>query len=155
MSSEEQYKRNGNLSFLLHDVSHRVARVFDKQMEPLGLTRSQWGVIVYVGREPGIVQTKLAEKLEIGRMAVTGLIDRMELKGLVERKDDPDDRRTKRIYLSERARELIPSIQESGDFVGSKIFAGLTTEDREHLIYCLLSVRNQAEEFDGDSGDVG
>lgn len=153
MGSIEEYKKNGNLSFLLHDVSHRVSRVFDKQMDPLGLTRSQWGVLVYVARTPGMVQTQLAEKLEIGRMAVTGLIDRMEIKGLVERKEDADDRRIKRIFLSESARQIIPSIEAAGDLVGSRIFNGLSVEDRERLINCLLCVRDQAEEFDKELGD--
>ncbi len=152
MSSEEHYNNNGNLSFLLHDVSHRVSRVFDKQMDPLGLTRSQWGVLVYVARQPGIVQTQLAEKLEIGRMAVTGLIDRMEIKGLVERKEDSDDRRIKRIFLSTSAKQIIPSIEAAGELVGSRIFSGLTMEDRERLISCLLSVRDHAEEFDKELG---
>jgi MarR family transcriptional regulator for hemolysin len=153
MSSNEKYNNNGNLSFLLHDVSHRVSRVFDKQMDPLGLTRSQWGVLVYVARQPGIVQTQLAEKLEIGRMAVTGLIDRMELKGLVERKEDTDDRRIKRIFLSPSAKQIIPSIEAAGELVGSRIFSGLSMEDRNRLIGCLLSVRDQVEEFDKELGE--
>lgn len=148
MRAEEEYKKNGSLSFLLHDVSRRVARAFDKQMEPLGLTRSQWGVIIYVAREPGIAQTGLADKMEIGRMAVTGLVDRMESKGLVERRDDPKDRRIKRIFLSDSAREIIPKMQLSGELVGSGVFRGLTLEDRDHLVRCLLSIRDHARDLD-------
>ncbi len=148
MSSVEKYNKNGSLSLLLHDVSRRVARAFDKQMEPLGLTRSQWSVIVYVAREPGIAQTGLADKLEIGRMAVTGLVDRMESKGLVERRDDPKDRRIKRIFLSDSAKAIIPKMQQSGELVGSGVFRGLTLEDRDHLIKCLLSIRDRTDDFE-------
>jgi DNA-binding MarR family transcriptional regulator len=148
MSSVEEYNKNGSLSLLLHDVSRRVARAFDKQMEPLGLTRSQWGVIIYVASEPGIAQTGLADKLEIGRMAVTGLVDRMESKGLVERRDDPKDRRIKRIFLSESARAIVPKMQQSGDLVGSGVFRGLSIEDRNHLIKCLLNIRDHTDDFE-------
>lgn len=150
MSSEENYKKNGSLSFLLHDVSRRVARAFDKQMEPLGLTRSQWCVIVYVARDPGIAQTGLADKLEIGRMAVTGLVDRMESKGLVERRDDPKDRRIKRIFLSDSAQEIIPKMQLFGELVDTGVFRGLTLEDRDHLVKCLLSIRDHTDDLESE-----
>jgi len=152
MRVKEEYKKGRHLSFLLHDVSRRVSRAFDKQMEPLGLTRSQWGVIVYVAREPGIAQTGLADKLEIGRMAVTGLIDRMESKGMVERRDDPKDRRMKRIFLSDAAKEIIPKIQGAGDFVGSSVFNGLSPQDRDHLVNCLLSIRDNTDGIDLEPG---
>ena len=148
MNSDQKYNNNGNLSFLLHDVSRRVARAFDKQMEPMGLTRSQWNVVVYVAREPGIAQSRLADKLSIGRMAVTGLIDRLEEKGFLERRDDASDRRVKRIYISDSAEEIIPKLQIAAETVGAAVFSGLSDPDRSELIRLLLSVKNQANQVD-------
>ena len=56
---------DSSIGFLISDVSRLLRRVYDRRVEPLGLTRSQWRVLVHVYRREGISQTALAQVLEI------------------------------------------------------------------------------------------
>ena len=63
--------------------------LFDQEMKPLGITRSQWWVLAQLSRslgtegaEAGMAQTKLARILDMGKAPMTGLIDRLEASGV-------------------------------------------------------------------------
>lgn len=86
-------------SFLVQGVLRRVAARHDLsvvQMRLLGILRD---------REPGILA--LAAYLELDKSSVTGLVDRAERRGLVERVSDPDDGRAVRIKLTRTGRTLM------------------------------------------------
>ena len=70
------------LGFLIHDVSRLRRSAFDRCLKPLNVTRSQWWVLAYLSREDGMTQSQLAEELDLGKVAIGGLIDRLEKSGL-------------------------------------------------------------------------
>ncbi len=65
-------------NFLIHDVSRLRRSAFDRYMKPLGITRSQWWVLAYLSREDGMTQSRLAEELDLCKVAIGGLIDRVQ-----------------------------------------------------------------------------
>jgi DNA-binding MarR family transcriptional regulator len=70
-------------------------------------TMAQFDVIAQLAREPkGTTQSELSRHLLVTAGNVTGLIDRMERAGLVERKEDSNDRRITRVRLSAKGRRL-------------------------------------------------
>src|SRR3981081_1123579 len=87
------------LGFLIHDVSRLRRSAFDRCLKPLNVTRSQWWVLAYLSREDGMTQSQLAEQLDLGKVAVGGLIDRLEKSGLVRRDADPRDQPTNRLFF--------------------------------------------------------
>ncbi len=100
--------------FLVHDIARQITSVLDKRLSHYELTHSHWRAALYIWRTPGISQTELSEILDLSRMGVTGLIDRMEDKALVCRRDDATDRRLKRVYLNDTTAELLPIITRLG-----------------------------------------
>ena len=134
-------KIDTSFGFLVHDVARQLTSVLDKRLRRYGMTRSHWRAVLYIWRTPGISQTELSEILDLSRMGVTGLIDRMENKGLVCRQDDPSDRRVKRIYLTESTAELIPKITAIGGETIGDFFAGIDETSQEALIDLLLKVK--------------
>ncbi|MGD9878413.1 MarR family winged helix-turn-helix transcriptional regulator, partial [Desulfococcus sp.] len=66
----------------------------------------QFFLIVAIMEDEGLLPSELAEKTAQDRPTITGLLDRMEKVGWVERKADPKDRRSLRIYLGPRGNEL-------------------------------------------------
>ena len=60
------------LGYLIHDVSRLRRSAFDRCMKPLNVTRSQWWVLAYLSREDGMTQSRLAEELDIGKVAIGG-----------------------------------------------------------------------------------
>lgn len=138
-------KIDAGFGFLVHDIARQLTAVIDKRLSRYGMTRSHWRAVLYIWRTPGISQTELSEILDISRMGVTGLIDRMESKGLVCRQDDPNDRRVKRIYLTESTDDFIPMITIIGGETIDDFFAGIDEPSRELLIELLLKVKGNGE----------
>ena len=79
-------------------------------MAPLGITRSQWWVLAFISRKDGLPQTQLANELDVGKVALGALINRLETSGFVVRQADPVDRRVKRVYLTKQARGFLEKL---------------------------------------------
>jgi DNA-binding MarR family transcriptional regulator len=101
------------LGFLVHDVSRLRRRVVDKALKPLEVTRSQWWVLAFLSRSDGMSQVALADELDLGKVALGQLIDRLEKTGFVARRADEEDRRVKRVFLTRRGQSLIARVRES------------------------------------------
>lgn len=119
------------LGYLIHDVS-RLRRVsFDRELAPLGITRSQWWVLAFISRNDGLPQTQLANDLDVGKVALGSLIDRLETADFVERRPDVKDRRVKRVFLTDKARGLIKKIVPVTDRFNARILEGINREELE------------------------
>src|SRR5258705_11616931 len=81
------------LGFLLHDVARLLRRRFEQNARDSGLTRSQWQVLAYLANNEGINQSGLADLLEIEPITLGRIIDKLQTRGLIERRPDPSDRR--------------------------------------------------------------
>jgi DNA-binding MarR family transcriptional regulator len=88
-----------DLLFLLHDVARLIRHEADKRAAAHGMTRAQWVLLIWLERQPGLSQKELAEILEVEPITVARLIDRLEARGMVERRPDPKDRRIWRLHL--------------------------------------------------------
>lgn len=88
-----------------------------------------------------MIQTDLADLLELGKAALGSLVDRLEASGLVVRRADEIDRRVKRIYLSPSASKLIAEMRVYSNEMSERILKGLTDEDRHTLVDLLTIVK--------------
>jgi DNA-binding MarR family transcriptional regulator len=113
------------LNFLIHDVSRLRRSAFDRCMKPLNITRSQWWVLAYLSREDGMTQSQLAEELDLGKVAVGGLIDRLEKTGFVRRESDPSDRRINRVFLEPKSKPMIARLRKMDHRLNEQILSGL------------------------------
>ncbi len=113
------------LGFLIHDVSRLRRSAFDRCLKPLNVTRSQWWVLAYLSREDGMTQSQLAEELDLGKVAVGGLIDRLEKTGLVRRDADATDRRVNRVFLEPKSKALIAKMRKVSHRLNVQILSGL------------------------------
>ena len=93
--------------FLIHDVSRLRRVVVDRALKPLGITRSQWWVLAFLSRRDGMTQTALAADLDLTKVAIGGLLDRMEAAGFVERRADQTDGRARRVYLTRAGAKMV------------------------------------------------
>ena len=76
-------------------------------LKPHDMTMSQGWVLVHLVRENGLRQSELAERLEVATVTTSKLVDRLEARGYVERRPDPEDRRSTRVYATARAKDLV------------------------------------------------
>ncbi len=125
----------------LADVSRLMRRSFDARARSIGVTRPQWQVLSQLRRHEGINQGKLAELLDVEPITVCRMVDRLQDANLVERRTDPKDRRSWRLFLTTKAHEplgqLRPLVEETIDLA----FDGIDDTERARLMATLDRMR--------------
>jgi MarR family transcriptional regulator for hemolysin len=139
-----------SFGFVLHDIARLMRKRYEQRARSLGVTRAQWQVLAHLQRHEGINQSGLAELLELEPITLARLVDRMEQAGLVERRNDPADRRAHRLYLKARAAPLLEQSRLVGEQVRAEAFAGIEEKERERLLALLLRVRGNLSERRGE-----
>ena len=122
-----------NIGLLIHDVARLLRVLYDRQMSSIGLTRSQWWLLTYLFFKDGINQSELAILMDMEKAPLSRLLDRMEKKGWVIRKNESKDRRTKNIYLSESIKPLISSMRDKAAEYRRESLSILTDKDRNKI----------------------
>ena len=129
---------------MISDVHRLLTAGIDKEVSALGLTRSQLRVVLYLMRGDGISQVALADDLQLGKVTVGGLLDRLQEKGLIERRPHPTDRRAKLVYLTLADQNIYDSIVEAGGIILQQVLAGINKTEEKTLIALLLRVKANA-----------
>src|ERR1700742_2035053 len=104
-----------DLLIVLHDVARLMRTRFDQRARARGMTRAQWIILARLERQPGLSQNEMAAICEVEPITVGRLIDRLEARGLVERRNDPTDRRIRRLHLLPAAKPIIDEIMHHKD----------------------------------------
>ncbi|MFA6968147.1 MarR family winged helix-turn-helix transcriptional regulator [Bosea sp. (in: a-proteobacteria)] len=81
-------------------------KVFGEALAPLGIQLAHYDVLANIAHHPGLTQQALAEKLLVGRSAMSMLLPELERRGLIERRGDETDRRVRRLWLTEEGAGL-------------------------------------------------
>ncbi len=117
--------------FLVHDVSRMRRTLFDLKVKPLGITRSQWSVLAALSRMPGegMMQVALARHLDVGKVTVGGLVQRLMATGLVRRESDAKDARVRRVFITDRGYDIIHEMEQVGTVNNDLILAGVSYQD--------------------------
>ena len=130
------------MAFLLSDLARLLKTYVDQQARQFGMTRAQWQVLSRLERSEGLKQAELAEMLDLQPITLTRLVDRLCDNGLIERRPDPNDRRAKRLFLTEEARPLMDRLAVFGEELMGEVLAGI--DDGE--VKLLLSKLGRAKE---------
>ena len=140
--------------FVLHDVARLLRKRFEQRARGLGLTRSQWSVLAHLARHEGINQTSLADILDVEPITLARLLDRMEAAGWVERRKDLRDRRTRLLFLTEKAHPVLAQMWVLGRANREDAMAGLSPACRDQLIESLLQIKANLSNLHIDSADL-
>ncbi len=94
------------LNFVLTKAQQSVHQLFKAELVPYGVTPGQYAVLKCLWDQNGQTAKQLAERLYLDSSSVTGILDRMEAKNLIEKRADPKDRRALQVLLTDKGREL-------------------------------------------------
>lgn len=118
-------------------VHHKVQRCETAHLAEHNLTLPQFDVLVKLNHEEGITQQELADRLFVTKGNVCGLMDRMMEQGLVERRDDPQDRRAYMLHLTPKGRQLIESVMPAHQQLIASQIGQLAPEKQKQLMELL------------------
>lgn len=116
---------------LIGTVVARYHEEYEDAAAEHSLTGAQARLLGLLSLEP-LPMRRLAQKLRCEPSNVTGIVDRLEARGLVERRPDPNDRRVKLAAATAEGRRVAGSLRSSLDFAREPL-AGLSTTERESL----------------------
>lgn len=130
MKNHNQIDDSDQISRTIHEMSLFIARLFNREMKELGLTRTQWMVMyqLYLGGEQ--TQTDLATALSTSKPPLGKVIDKLELDGWVHRRQNPEDRRKNLVSLTEKVRPLIEPLKNIVANIGEIAMSDLDQEQR-------------------------
>jgi DNA-binding MarR family transcriptional regulator len=130
-----------DLLFLLHDTGRLLRVDADKRARAQGMTRAQWGILLWLERQPGLSQKELAELLEVEPISVARLVDRLEGRCMVERRPDPKDRRIWRLHLCPPAYPELSEIHRHRAAMVRNLTAGIDPAALEATIEVLITMK--------------
>ena len=105
--------------------AHRMSQVFSHH----ALTGPQFDVLATLHRGEGIMQQELAARLLVTKGNVTGVVDRLEALGWIERRPDPGDRRVNRLVLTDQGKEKFQAVIPEHDAVIQDTMADFGAEE--------------------------
>jgi len=142
------------IGFLIHDVSRLRRTVLDKALKPYGITRAQWWVLANMSRRKGegMMQTDLAKVMDVGKVALGGLIDRLEAGGLVKREADRSDRRAKRVVMTAKGTRMLANIQSVAAEFNSRVMVDIARSDLRCAEEVLHQMKKQLIAMDAVPG---
>ncbi len=115
------------------------------QYEPLGLTPALARALRIIGRaDSPIRMSELAEHLRIARRSATSVVDELAERRLIERRDDPNDRRAVMVGLSEDGRALMSEMRSRRRDAGAALVKGLSSTDQIALLELLRKLEVNA-----------
>ncbi|MBO9376480.1 MarR family transcriptional regulator [Sphingomonas histidinilytica] len=132
----------------MHDIARQSRYWFDARARSRGLTRAQWRVLLCLDRSDGPTQSEVAEMLDVERITLCRMVDRLSEGGLVERRADPADRRVWRLYLTDKAAPLVEELTDIANEMENNLLAPLDARQRETLTDLLTIVRDHFREQD-------
>jgi DNA-binding MarR family transcriptional regulator len=132
------------LGFLLSQVGAHSSVRFGESLEPLGLKPAHAGILRAIEQSDGVSQQTLCERLGVFSSRLVGLIDELERQKLVERRNNPNDRRSYALYLTKSGREILQQIGKIGRQHQDAICAALSESERTML--CDFLARIAAEQ---------
>jgi len=126
-----------------------MARYYRLRIARHGLTHVQFFLLIALYEGEGLSVGELARKIAVDKPTMTGLLDRMERDGFVRREKDPEDRRTFRVYLTERAKALKEELLGIYREVNGFFLSGLSEQERRSLEGILAKIEAMGEEVGG------
>ena len=126
--------------YLLMATQSLFQRSVMAELNGSGLTAGQPKVLDYLGRHDGSVQKDIAAGCQIDPATLTGLLNRMEEKGLIRRCNEDGNRRSLHVYLTEQGWDKQREVRQTMERQSEAVQAGLSEEQRAQLLDCLYKV---------------
>jgi len=127
------------LASIIHEIALMAARIFNRRVKKLGFTRSQWEVLYLLHQDDGQTQTEIAAQLIMARPPLGKLIDRLEKDQWLERRDDPADRRAKRVFLTPKSSPVFDPLEQVVSDIGDLATGGFSNTDRRKFVAMLTA----------------
>ena len=137
----------------LVESSRLLRNYIDHRAKTRGTTRAQWIVLFRLREQEGLSQVDLADVLELQPISLVRLLDRLVEHGLLERRQDPKDRRANRLFLTDRGRQLVDDLDSLRDAIAIDVLHDMSEASIKTSLDTLRSVKERIKSL-GESPGV-
>jgi DNA-binding MarR family transcriptional regulator len=130
-------------AFLLAQVGAHAAAKFAERLEELKLSPAHAGILRILSSTPAITQQSLAAMLAMVPSRLVALIDELEGRGLVERREHAEDRRRYALHLTQDGRSLLAMIGRASREHSQTLLAALSKEEQQQLATLLRRIADE------------
>jgi DNA-binding MarR family transcriptional regulator len=138
----------------LVESSRLLRNYIDHRAKGRGTTRAQWIVLFRLRQQEGLSQVDLADVLELQPISLVRLLDRLVEHGLLERRPDPKDRRTNRLFLTRAGRQLVDDLDSLRDAIATDVLQEISDAAIETSLETLKDIKDRIKGFGTSPGDV-
>ncbi|WP_394139344.1 MarR family winged helix-turn-helix transcriptional regulator [Vibrio chagasii] len=130
----EEFDRQNSFGWMINVIANKASKDFDLELKKHGLTIALWPTLMCLWEEEGVTQRDIAEKSKVENSTTTRTLDKLEKLELVERRADPNSRRSFRIYLTEKGKELEKDIIPVPARVNKELMSALDADEQQQMI---------------------
>jgi MarR family transcriptional regulator, transcriptional regulator for hemolysin len=136
-----------DFGFRVARIARRLRQAVDAELRAYGLTDATWRPLAYVGKlGGGVRQKELATALSIEGPTLVRLLDNLERRGLIERREDENDRRARGIHLTRTGRDLAKRAAKVGGEIQARLLANVPPAELEACQRVLAGIERDLEE---------
>ncbi|RAS77334.1 MarR family winged helix-turn-helix transcriptional regulator [Priestia endophytica] len=126
-----------------------IARALDSisniEFKEHNLTKGQYLYLVRICEHPGIIQEKLAEMIKVDRTTAARSIKKLETEGFIEKKDDHHNKKIKKLFPTEKGKEVYPFLRREGDHSEKVALRGFSEQERKEVFQLVQRLRKNIE----------
>lgn len=126
-----------------------IARALDSisniEFKEYNLTKGQYLYLVRICENPGMIQEKLAEMIKVDRTTAARAIKNLEANGLVHKKEDPYNKKIKKLFATDQGEQIYPMIKKENDYSNLVALEGLSEAETDLIFDLLQKVRKNVE----------
>ncbi|MCG7498237.1 MarR family transcriptional regulator [Vibrio sp. Of7-15] len=131
------FDRQKSLGWLINVVALKLKNELDAGLKEHGLSIALWPTLMCLWEEEGVTQREIAIKSKVESSTTTRTIDKLVKLNLVERQDDPNSRRSFRIYLTDEGRALKDKLIHLPTQINEAALSSLNDEEQDQMISLL------------------
>ncbi|WP_276356724.1 MarR family winged helix-turn-helix transcriptional regulator [Cohnella caldifontis] len=126
-----------------------IARALDSisntEFKEYDLTKGQYLYLVRICENPGFIQEKLAEMIKVDRTTAARAVKKLVMNGFIDRRDDPKNRKIKKLFPTEKGKTVYPLIIREHDHSDRVALSGFSENEIETLFHLLHRARKNIE----------
>ncbi len=143
------FERTASVGHLTSWAQRLFARSVDRRLSSMGISIGQIPVLLILAAEDGLSQKELVQRAVIEQPAMVATLNRMEAAGLVTRRADEKDKRSRTFHLTQAARAVVPRVTKVLEQGNTRALAGFSEEEHAHLVALLRRVIENMTADDG------
>lgn len=133
------------VSFVTNKASKILSESLNNELMKHGITKSQWIAMYYINRSKGISQHELAILMNSKESTITGILDRIEVEGLIQRSIDKIDKRKKLLTLTQKGVQLTEDMTLIAQDFRDSCLSDVSLEHQQIFLEVLDKMVNVAE----------